>query len=581
MNWKRINQWRQTIDQRNRKLSVSALILVCLLPLIAAAEVTAEFTWSPDRTFWSSSLAYHDLSHRYRESYVQPEHFTGVLDGCGSDTSDLNQPEFRWQVEEFVRFGVLEHMGNWEETFDSSWIPACRMLASTDGEAVGTVLGANRTLMLSTPDTRIFPSDFRVGGWEVGVLEPGDTVTPAPAPRHATLIGPFFPGEGQYRVRLGVREAGRSEAASDQVVIPIKDLVFAVLGDSYASGEGNPDYHGQVKSGSLDDIACEVTELAAGLTPMFDDYDPVHSISDKDRYGVDMQNAPNWLDLSAHRSMQSGHVQALRLISSHLHNSVGWSTTVLTFAVSGAKTVHIDRESQEFFHQTRFPHTPDGRCTDCAQIHELAEAVGNRPIEALILSIGGNDLGFSELIKKAVTGSINDADGDAVIQALADLPARYEAINALIESELNVGQVYLAGYPTDLLTRTNGDTGAGCGVLDIEIQKLSKREADLFRGWGEALQGVQQVIADQLSWTYVDVADEYIGHGYCTNEQTFLRSAERSCRIQGDVLGALHPNARGHAVYRDRIFEALRNQVDNKTEGIIVPIGRRELVHRQ
>ena len=530
----------------------------------AHAEVSLKLTWSPDRILYHlpysyPAYTYVDTLHRYRPEYAKPTGFSGMLDGCSSNVNTLNQPQYNWKIER-LEFPGLGRPGVWVVKHVSGWTSACRMMASGSGDLIGTLVEQDTRLTFQPINSSV-DIGRRYGHW-LAIPGTGETF-PTPKPIN-TLIGPIFEYQGTYRVTLAVRNSGQTQAATTAIQFDIRDLVFAVVGDSYASGEGVPDAHG--KSSIVSEIPCDFTELAFKLTANYDGYDPVLSSNPWKKYDLLMEDEPTWMDLSAHRSMQSGHFQSIQTFSDQYFRSAGWTSTLLSFAVSGAETQHLYLESQNFFQREWEQTIVDDQCTNCGQLFELEHAVGKRPIEALLISIGGNDLGFSDVVKTAVTEHLEEDHSQVIVQILEGLPTKYSAINDVIKEHLNVRQVYLVGYPTDLFSR-DGGTFAGCGALDPPGgMNLTVRESRLLKSWGEALRDVQEVVAEDLGWVYVSVESDFVDHGYCAEERTYLRSAERSCRIQGDVLGTLHPNEAGHAIYKARILEALQAHARNNIQ---------------
>ena len=109
------------------------------------------------------------------------------------------------------------------------------------------------------------------------------------APMRSCLLRHHFPKQGPYFVRLTI--SGPDAAGPFDQLIVVRDHLIVSLGDSYASGEGNPDVN------------------RAGSTPA------------------------RWVDKRCHRSAYAGPAQAaLALERADPHSSV----TFLSFACSGA-----------------------------------------------------------------------------------------------------------------------------------------------------------------------------------------------------------------------------------------------------
>lgn len=79
---------------------------------------------------------------------------------------------------------------------------------------------------------------------------------------------------------------------------------------------------------------------------------------------------------------------------------------------------------------------------------------------------------------------------------------------------------------------------------------------------------IMPAAAGRHGWTFVGgvmnpfgILDQPPGYGYCAND-TWVRRSSESVEMQGpnnrlETKGLLHPNARGHEVYRQRIFAAI------------------------
>ena len=87
--------------------------------------------------------------------------------------------------------------------------------------------------------------------------------------------------------------------------------------------------------------------------------------------------------------------------------------------------------------------------------------------------------------------------------------------------------------------------------------------------------------AGEHGWRFVtDHADTFDGHGYCADDnwivridQSFanqIRPALGTDAALNGVLGAVHPNPRGHVEYGDAISQALGSSVGVETGGVVV-----------
>ncbi len=162
-----------------------------------------------------------------------------------------------------------------------------------------------------------------------------------------------FPAEGEYQVSLVVEDSSGEQMAQTQVIV-VRDLLIFGLGDSYGSGEGSPD------------------------------------VNDFDEGGVQWQNT------RCHRSAQSAQVRAARMIEeADPHTSV----TFVHLACSGGRIYEALLESYD-----GIDFAPEDEPLR-AQIARVDQLAGDDEIDALFVSIGGNDINFSSVVEACVLGT--------------------------------------------------------------------------------------------------------------------------------------------------------------------------------
>ena len=175
--------------------------------------------------------------------------------------------------------------------------------------------------------------------------------------------------------------------------LPVKvvDKLIVGLGDSYAAGEGNPgiparfalqdtdpDFLPKFLSGAPEDI---VSIFKRTRAPRKDNYK-----------GAEVE----WLDQRCHRSMYSYQFQtALRLALSYPQEAI----TSVSYSCSGATTDQIINTSAK---------SKEGGGSVAPQLQGLKEVLANekgasREIDYLLLSTGGNDIGFASFVAYVVT----------------------------------------------------------------------------------------------------------------------------------------------------------------------------------
>ncbi len=324
-----------------------------------------------------------------------------------------------------------------------------------------------------------------------------------------------------------------------------------------------------------------------------------------------VKSGARWVDKRCHRSATAGAAQAAISIERSSYQS---SVTFLSFACSGAT---IDRnisarEGAGILAPYLGADPAEGTTSFLPpQIQALAEAANGREIDALIISGGGNDMHFADIISDCVWHNAPRVLGtggrcheqpwvlDRLAADFAELPHRYDRLAAAIHDPnpegrpaLNVRNVYLTEYPDP----TTDDDGSTCGSMlgevipttpfDLAKIHIDRDEAN----WAQSgvLQPLNQAIAAAVDrqvaanrpWHFVSgVAAQYPGHGYCADDHWVVQVYE-SARQQGPVWktttswgpillfelgaqkGTMHPNAAGHRAYARQILEAL-----NASEG--------------
>ncbi len=163
--------------------------------------------------------------------------------------------------------------------------------------------------------------------------------------------------------------------------------------------------------------------------------------------------------------------------------------------------------------------------------------------EGVTLSIGGNDIGFGEIISECSTRSPREplgsacedfytADGDEVAARIDETAPKIAAALDEIESRSPDARVLLVGYPAIL-----PDTGPGC----FPVVPFSAGDVAFLRETEKALNAMLAEQATAAGVEYVDTYTPFIGHDVCTLPGTKW--------IEGVVPTApaapVHPNSLG------------------------------------
>ena len=357
------------------------------------------------------------------------------------------------------------------------------------------------------------------------------------------------PREAVYPTKLTVMLTDGSSVTANRDV-KVVDRFIAVMGDSYASGEGDPQTFIQWGSDSV--IAW-----------------------------------PTWDDVRCHRSMYASSARAARIMELQDPHS---SVTYLSRACSGATI------AQGILGGYKGIETSPGAPDLPPQLQQVRSIVGNARIDDLLISIGGNDVGFANIIAACITGLDCSADqtlANNFNSAVAALKTSgYPAMRTAIENSstgLNADSTFITEYP-DFTTDSGGNR---CDYMGGDILwpfSINKTEAD----WaaGTVLATLTNTLKGQvdaakqagLDWNYVGgVQDAWTrpgqyGHGYCVGDpgvrdpNRWVRTFKDSCDLQGPpsyfLLGAhvcstdtttgmFHPNEAGHLAIGQRYVAAL------------------------
>jgi hypothetical protein len=244
-----------------------------------------------------------------------------------------------------------------------------------------------------------------------------------------------------------------------------------------------------------------------------------------------------------------------------------------------------------------------------AQVDTAAALSTNREVDAFVMSIGGNDIGFSHTIMECVTTepcfatteqTLSDQEidnlcdsytvGPAPIAAvsaqickatlkkaahsfvgsnaqeeffkkLASLPKLYAEVENRLRQlwpSLASNRMFLTQYP--MVTRDHNNEV--CGAYQDPSKNLPGISGPEYL-WAEQVVAtlLNQTIADQeqvLGWNVVKGIDEAFRlHGYCSDDSWIVRIKE-SFVTQVGMSGTAHPTARGQMAYAEKIGAALR-----------------------
>jgi lysophospholipase L1-like esterase len=260
------------------------------------------------------------------------------------------------------------------------------------------------------------------------------------------------------------------------------------------------------------------------------------------------------MDPRDHRSLRSGPALAVKELLAE------WPYIVLlTFAKSGSVISSPEKEHDLL-----------------EQLGRVERVVGQHRIDALIISVGGNDVGFASTLK-TLAGDFNDSDQGKVLSSYLKRVGQlrndgYPQINAKIrELNLDVTNILISEYPGSLFEDEDGRPRRGCGVFEtFGLWKISTSDSEAISRMNASLNDEVLLAAKDNGWHLVDgISEAFVGHGYCT-KQSFWRFAEDSCDQQGDFEGIMHPNELGTAAYGRILARELRAVLPKPTAPALV-----------
>lgn len=330
---------------------------------------------------------------------------------------------------------------------------------------------------------------------------------------------------------------------SFSTTIKVVDKLVVGLGDSYASGEGNPDVPVKFQGGRVNKDHILTENL---YTPK----------KDKNNYAI-------WADRRSHRSLYSYQFDTALVLA--LENPKQ-AITFLSYSCSGAKVEHIlsewkhATENKKMRRKDRWISKGDGQeqvtYDRSSQIMPQIEALtrdlkcppnwggvckkGTREVDLVLLSIGGNDIGFTNYVINIATperGAVSNLaarkpNDEKIKKALNNLTKSYKNLSEELANTLpikncsdrmNCKNVILTTYPNIL----NDENGMLC--TDDREAFLIPFGTDDNRGIRiketldkviVPLQKTQNNLIDQgIGWSIVNSHNEsYRIHGLCSKD---------------------------------------------------------------
>ena len=314
-------------------------------------------------------------------------------------------------------------------------------------------------------------------------------------------------GEGAHLIE--VRSRG---GVYQRAVAHVDDRLVVVLGDSIASGEGNPQGEGKRR----------------------------------------------WLDAPCHRSRYAGFEQATRALAAPLRKE---SITFVSLACSGAE---IDEGVLGGYRGVQ----PVKNRTYAPQVDRLERLAGaragrDRPqrarktVDAILLSVGANDVNFSRVAKRcAIPFDCRGRADNDVFADLRVLDKQYDELGAELRTKAPESPVLVTEY----FDPTHDSNGRICRR---SLGFTSERETQLaYEGLLLPLNLEISAAAVRNGWIRIKgIAEDFKRHGICARGSSWIVPLSRSVAQQRDVFGTLHPNRLGHEAIAQRVADPLAREI--------------------
>lgn len=334
------------------------------------------------------------------------------------------------------------------------------------------------------------------------------------------------PQDGNYSVKLTLQDP-YSATPKSEIHTPffVKDLWMAAMGDSYVSGQGNPD----------------ISSRLFGLVPA------------------------KWIDPGCFRSAKSFAYHTYQKI---LRQYPDYGIVFSFLACSGASIlngildcviprltpqvtalenlIYESRKDCSFHCQTKYtPHF----CRSC--MHQP---------DVVLLGVGGNDVNYEKIATKMFLGNPYK-EFLSMPDRLRNLSSNMDRLHErLTELKIQPKSIFYTEY-FDPLRNDRGKIDADCEKTGLASTW------DFYLADKTVRRPINNLISDQCEkcgWTKIDGIDEmFATHGICARN-SFIRSLTESLKIQANHVGAFHPNEVGHKAISEYVWYKLKPYLEQR-----------------
>ncbi|EYB89863.1 hypothetical protein Y032_0227g2831 [Ancylostoma ceylanicum] len=172
--------------------------------------------------------------------------------------------------------------------------------------------------------------------------------------------------------------------------------------------------------------------------------------------------------------------------------------------------------------------------------------------DVVIITVGGNDIGFSDII--------NALAHDSSRMDISLMDMRFFFVSHQLDTVaerlklLGAGNVFIPQY-FDFTKNQYGEVDASC-IASREMTTSSMRFAE--RGILRRLNLLLLKKGFEHGWHVAStIPSLFARRGICSS-QSYIRTREESLALQGNAVGAFHPNEQGHRAVAAELLKMLR-----------------------
>jgi hypothetical protein len=193
-----------------------------------------------------------------------------------------------------------------------------------------------------------------------------------------------------------------------------------------------------------------------------------------------------------------------------------------------------------------------GQLMEATRVERLIRQLSTvRHPDAVVLSIGGEDLQLAHAIRSLVLGNAQ-AVFRAANTSLDVVDHRMRELGAAIQDmQIDPRSVMLMEY-YDMLRDEYGRPSADCAKAGLATSAYIKSFDEVIR---VPFNEILNATAIRNQWTYVDGVDEvFASHGICS-ASSMIVGFDQSVARQGNMLGAFYPNEEGHELVAQVLWQ--------------------------